>query len=698
MAPGAVENGQVASEAISSGVFSQLSSKLEKLEASNTDTVVVVNGTTQPEDKLTTDEKEEEAEVGKVGMECDLKNLYQKEDDRGRHTWTDKYPDDLDEAAENEMTARYAILVRNKKSFDSRKKLEIDSIVVQSPLLKNVLTKVLKDYPGVTPTLKRLVFQAPFNPFVHRWTEFTNALDLQEDEETKKHLQLLYRTLEAELKDTIAAKNDYITNKVITFEHLWTIFQPGATLYTEEWTRHCGSKFSSGNYFEHPKYGPCYGVNSQRVDWDGDRFGYASCQHLILAFGGTMQISALDAFPLEFHPEQKKIQALLLKRGKLFEHYHGYHYKAYKAFAIGKDMCGRDIKVTVDSRIIVDTFAYGKFNPNSLPQLAPLKIKSKASTTEEDSDDEGSNYESEDEDDAGSYAGSHDSVAGKEIKRIPLTDQQLIHCSPLLKGYALKTKRWLSFFVDSVSEISFNSSAFSSLVLPEDQKELILAFAESQVKYKNTFDDVISGKGKGIIMLLSGGPGIGKTLTAESVAENMRTPLYMMSAGDLGVKSSEVESSLTTILEMVAKWNAVLLLDECDVFLEARSAHDLERNKIVSIFLRTLEYYEGILFLTTNRVKNMDPAFQSRIHISMEYPGLDQVSRTLVWKNFLERGVSHELSEEEIAKLANVEINGRQIKNVLKTGQLLACHKGVPLQYAHLRTVLNVERKQLELE
>lgn len=259
----------------------------------------------------------------------------------------------------------------------------------------------------------------------------------------------------------------------------------------------------------------------------------------------------------------------------------------------------------------------------------------------------------------------------------------------------MKTKRWLSFFVDCVSEITFNTAAFSSLVLPEDQKDLILAFAESQVKYKDTFDDVISGKGKGIIMLLSGGPGIGKTLTAESVAEKMQSPLYMMSAGDLGLGSSEVESSLTTILEMVAKWNAVLLLDECDVFLEARSAHDLERNKIVSIFLRTLEYYEGILFLTTNRIKNMDPAFQSRIHISMEYPGLDKAARAQVWRNFLERGVNHELSAEEIDKLADVEINGRQIKNVLKTGQLLSCHKKVPLRYVHLRTVLDVERKEM---
>lgn len=169
----------------------------------------------------------------------------------------------------------------------------------------------------------------------------------------------------------------------------------------------------------------------------------------------------------------------------------------------------------------------------------------------------------------------------------------------------------------------------------------------------------------------------------------------MMSAGDLVIKSSEVETSLTTILEMVAKWNAVLLLDECDVFLEARSAHDLERNKIVSIFLRTLEYYEGILFLTTNRVKNMDPAFQSRIHISMEYPGLGKASRTQVWKNFLARGVDHVFADDEIATLAEIDINGRQIKNVLKTAQLLACHKGENLGYEHLKTVLSVERQEV---
>ncbi|TVY55108.1 Fidgetin-like protein 1 [Lachnellula cervina] len=680
MAPGATENG------------------VEALEA-------LVTALTAPSKESNGTEN-----VPDVGMECDIKNLYQKEDARGRTTWTDKYPDNLDEAAENEITARFAILVRNKKSFDSRKKLEIDSIVVQSPLLKKVLSKVLKDYPGVTTNLKRLIFQAPFNPFVHRWTQFTAALEEQEEGETKSHLQLLHTTLEAELKDTIEAKNDFVKNKVITFGYLWTIFQPGATIYTKEWDRHCGSKFSQGSYYDHPKYGPVYGLNCQKVDWDGDKFGYANCHHVVTSFAGTMSISALDAIPLEFHPEQKKIRAQLLKRGKLFEHYHGYHYKSYKSFAIGKNMCGQDIKVTIDSRIIIDTHAYGKFNPNSVGHLQALKMKSKADTPEDsDEEDNDSEYDDDDDDDEEeeeydddydqqNHRSTHNAAAtGTDTKLIALSEDHLLHCSSLLKGYALKTKRWLSFFVDEISEIVWNNAAFSNLVLPADQKELILAFAESQVKYKDSFDDVISGKGKGIIMLLSGGPGIGKTLTAESVAENMQVPLYMMSAGDLGIKSSEVESSLTTILEMVAKWNAVLLLDECDVFLEARSAHDLERNKIVSIFLRTLEYYEGILFLTTNRVKNMDPAFQSRIHISMEYPGLDKSARVKVWRNFLERGVKHELSEGELDRLAGVEINGRQIKNVLKTSQLLSQHKGVPLRYEHLRTVLNVERKELEL-
>jgi SpoVK/Ycf46/Vps4 family AAA+-type ATPase len=182
-------------------------------------------------------------------------------------------------------------------------------------------------------------------------------------------------------------------------------------------------------------------------------------------------------------------------------------------------------------------------------------------------------------------------------------------------------------------------------------------------------------------------------MTAESVAEAMKVPLYMMSAGDLGTDPSGVENALSNILEMNTKWNAVLLLDEADVFLEARSAHDLERNKLVSIFLRLLEYYEGILFLTTNRVDNIDAAFESRIHLSLQYEKLDKPSRKHVWETFLSKTKgAGQFGDPEIDRLADVELNGRQIKNVIKTAQLLASKQDIPLSFGHVDTVMRLRK------
>jgi SpoVK/Ycf46/Vps4 family AAA+-type ATPase len=172
-------------------------------------------------------------------------------------------------------------------------------------------------------------------------------------------------------------------------------------------------------------------------------------------------------------------------------------------------------------------------------------------------------------------------------KRQPLTTEQKLICTPLLRGYSLRNKMWLNFFVNCVKEIKWQNDAFDRLVLPENQKELILGFTQSQQEHRAEFDDVIEGKGRGMIILLCGPPGVGKTLTAESVAEEMKVPLYMMSAGDLGLDPRRIETKLHDILAMCTRWHSVLLLDEADVFLEERSLHELERNKLVSIFLRS---------------------------------------------------------------------------------------------------------------
>ncbi|KAI5461567.1 P-loop containing nucleoside triphosphate hydrolase protein [Mariannaea sp. PMI_226] len=661
------------------------------------------DGDDKKEEKKDGDDKEEEEKKEKVmvGLIPDTKDLYAKYDQNGDRSWTDKLPDDLEEAAENEETQKYAVIIRKKKPKQAdSSNLIIDSIIVQSPYLKRVLGKVFDGYPGIITSVSRLKFSAPFECFVHRWDQFAAARDdASYDDATREHVDLLFKVMKAELGEIIQLREDYFKNRAVAFEHIWTLFPPGCTVWGSAKGKPVALKFTHGNYAEN-QCGKFYHLNCRVLDWDGTIMGWTDCNQQISQFLGSVPFSELSCYPLEYHPRLDAAKALLIARGRRFEELAGYCYKSYKGVAVWHVDSRRSRKENVESRIVIDGANWEKLNPDHTVWLSP--IHDTTDTTEggwndKDSDDgnESSAGWGTDDDDDVPVIGS----------RPPLTEEQLMMTYPIVRGYALKNKRWMEFFIDDVAEVKFNENAFSSLVLPTDQKELILAFAQSQVKFKDAFDDVISGKGKGIIMLLSGGPGIGKTLTAESVAEEMKVPLYIMSAGDLGTEAYEVEDNLARILEMVANWNAVLLLDECDVFLEARSANDIARNRVVSIFLRTLEYYEGILFLTTNRVKNMDPAFQSRIHMSLEYPPLDATARETVWRGFLSRAVglqakiegdaAHEITDEQVKELAALDLNGRQIKNVLKTSNLLACHKGEKLAFRHLRTVLKVEGHSL---
>ena len=155
--------------------------------------------------------------------------------------------------------------------------------------------------------------------------------------------------------------------------------------------------------------------------------------------------------------------------------------------------------------------------------------------------------------------------------------------------------------------------------------------------------------------------------------------------------ADSVEERLSNIFDLTVEWKAILLLDEADVFLESRSSSDLIRNKLVSVFLRILEYYKGVLILTTNRPSAMDPAFESRIHLTIRYPQLDRAARKSIWTNFID--VAHDgnrLTDEDLTALAEEEINGRQIKNVVKTAQLLARTNAEVLAEEHIRTVLRV--------
>lgn len=288
---------------------------------------------------VTVNDKEESIEV-RAGMKVGVKNLYQTEPDyRGGSTWGDRYPNDLEEAAENRVTARYALVIRRKKCYDGRKKLQIESIIVQSPLLKKVLGSVLKCYHGITTGFERLTFSAPFQPFVHRWSQLADAVKMEKDAQTKDHLDLLYKTLQGELEADIKARDDFILNGVITYDACWMIFEPGSLVFTSSDGHESALRLLNAFYISTER-GRAYQLNCELVDWDGENFGTRNKSIKIWEFLGTAEITNLTVFPLEYHSEIDKVRWELISRGENFENLQGHHFKRYDGIAVGEGPSG----------------------------------------------------------------------------------------------------------------------------------------------------------------------------------------------------------------------------------------------------------------------------------------------------------------------------------------------------------------------
>jgi hypothetical protein len=439
-------------------------------------------------------------------------------------------------------------------------------------------------------------------------------------------------------------------------------------------------------------------------------------------FKGARKITSLNCYPLKYHKNEAKLRALLIERGKKFVSLQGVNYTGHEGMAYYKKR-KQIIKVNINGRIMVDPAIHRRILPNYNVSTVKPKDPDVLSSDSDDSDEGCSCNESSDEEqgrtmleerekkdkdddepkmkmkivlddkeqprivevpvdadgqeikvekleEVPSKATKDDAVVLEEDKKaLPVfTDEEYLIASPVVLGFAFAEKLWLEFTVSGVKDIVWNEGAYDSLVLEDNTKAIVKALVESH-KYHpaESIDDVIQGKGKGLVAVLHGPPGTGKTLTAEGISELLKCPLYMVSAGELGTDPRTLEAELQKILDIAHAWGAVLLLDEADVFLEKRTIQDIHRNALVSIFLRLLEYFQGILFLTTNRVETFDDAFQSRIHIALRYGELSTKAKKSVFKMFIERvrvleGVATmPFDENDYNTLARHNLNGRQV-------------------------------------
>ncbi|KAJ7041323.1 P-loop containing nucleoside triphosphate hydrolase protein [Mycena alexandri] len=424
-------------------------------------------------------------------------------------------------------------------------------------------------------------------------------------------------------------------------------------------------------------------LSGSAYKWNGYSCAKTPVSFMISSYHGTRDLASLDCQPLT--PE---MEAALTARGRLYMSLVGCHYRSYR-----------------EDRIIVDT----RRGSDPIPDL----------------NGEFPDFSEEGRIIVNNRRGSDPQDDVRELKGafLDFPEEDLCLLPGRVNGFNLTQKIWSTFPVLEIGPVVFDENAWDHLVLDPETKDLIKSLVQvtrnSNIS-SNIISDVITGKGGGLIAVLHGPTGTGKTLTAEAVAEHLKRPLYVVGAAELSTTASALEERLESILSLATTWDAVLLIDEADVFLEQRSLHEIERNSLVSVALRIFEYHRGVLFLTTNRIKTFDVAFLSRFSIAIKYPEHDLNSRRIIWRKFFElasvktgdtegsgRSTPTDMvklddpttvatiSDAELDELAEKPFNGRTIKNLVRTAQALALSSGVPMSKTHVDVVVKSQEKFL---
>ena len=247
------------------------------------------------------------------------------------------------------------------------------------------------------------------------------------------------------------------------------------------------------------------------------------------------------------------------------------------------------------------------------------------------------------------------------FRKVDLNDNLLIF--PFLPVFNLGCgKVWGLVHYSDLKEINYQNENFDKIVMDYDKKNIIKKLTENY-DFKKT-NNLIDGKGSNLVFLFHGPPGVGKTLTAEATSDLLKKPLYQINIGDLELEPSKLEHNLKEIGKLCHRWDAVLLIDEADIFLESRNFSDIIRNTIVAIFLKFLEYSKNIIFLTTNRLETLDMAVRSRINLMITYPKLSENYRYQIWDNSL-KNIDINNKKKMLDKLSKIELNGREINNIM---------------------------------
>jgi len=357
------------------------------------------------------------------------------------------------------------------------------------------------------------------------------------------------------------------------------------------------------------------------IGYNGLSFGPVSHTFEVSPFDGPIEVTTIDPFPTRCIANYPDLETQLMNRGKKFIRYciPAHVHCSYVGMTLPCHPSGIECRpaqkaTLVDGYVIVDLMEACRDDPEWIFRHEVHHI----------SDSSGGEYEKKPRRrtwyDKRRYEGRHeikddhmyedDHLDVTDMENFIMSDTFLCatkeaidqHGSKIdgtdlmllpdrVVGFDLHRKKFSMLALDCLHSVQVKEEGWANLKLPRGHKRMVQAqvrthFLEKQLSQRgsqhNVDHDIVRGKGQGLISLLHGAPGVGKTSTAECVAESLRKPLYPITCGDLGVTASVVEENFSSIFAKAETWDCVLLLDEADVFLAQRTRIDLKRNAIVS--------------------------------------------------------------------------------------------------------------------
>ncbi|RYO36170.1 hypothetical protein AA0111_g2876 [Alternaria arborescens] len=614
-----------------------------------------------------------------------------------------------------------------RETFNENNKISAREIVLKSKELKRLIWTIIGEWlrheKRISPNdweSEDQTWTASFIFATHYWTEFEAEVAKNIDDQPHRDLKDLLEYIELVQPDLVRIRRQLQTLDRIPYRYLWMLFRPGSLIVAKP-----SADPSHIQVLQVHSHRPSSRLDRQgemavvawAFDWNGTKLVKTYYEFPLggkdqLDIENQVRIVDLDCLPIRYYRSDDSLSEgdLVSLRSQLKER--GQTLRECCVHKRGKDkMCSfdgtieiredQDRNVTgrkIDNKPAVVDFEAYRENCGFSPRLGRFRM-----------------YGS-DMCHCGFCVGKprsdwmdtfkNPAINFDDLAKIPDSEDNWLLLPYRVLGYLIEDHLWAQLPVKWIKQFEHEEeNAYDTKIMfPEEKahqkralEKLILSRTgqdDNAKQDKYWVSDFVKGKGKGLVILLHGATGLGKTSTAETLAKTARRPLLKVSASGIGTSPKAAEDNLMKYFRLASNWEAILLLDEADVFLETRGTPGekvFERNALVSVMLRILEYFDGILVLTTNRVLKLDIAMLSRIHYAVHFTNLSKKQEELIWKQQLKQldpetgnceseekkkidDWAHEYLEKQRGTSYNqrIRLNGREIQNVFKTAQRLA--------------------------